>query len=91
MNIIRKSLGELLTSLKNVRERRASDAAKRAEIKELLEITEDDYFTNTSIDYIFKSSESGFSRIASESLNSLNSILNQGLSDADFISNRDEF
>lgn len=82
---IRKNLGELLNSLKQIREKSEKDQYKRAEIKELLEITEDNYFINNSIDYIFKSSESGFSRIATESLNSLNGMLDEGLSDSDFI------
>ncbi|HBG48117.1 MAG TPA: hypothetical protein DDW90_01130 [Cyanobacteria bacterium UBA9971] len=87
---IRKNLGELLNSIKEVREKSAKDSAKRIEVKELLEITEDNYFINNSIDYLFKSSESGYARIATESLNSLNAILDEGLSDSDFIAKRSD-
>ena len=87
---MRKSLGELLNSIKEVREKNEKTNAKRTEIKDLLEITEDNYFLNNSVDYMFKSSEGGFSRIASESLNSLNGILDEGLSDSDFVTKRDE-
>lgn len=87
---IRKNLGELLNSLKEVREKSEKDSAKRSEVKELLEITEDNYFINNSIDYLFKSSESGFARIATESLNSLNGILDDGLSDVDFVNKRND-
>lgn len=87
---MRKSLGELLNSIKEIREKNLNDNAKRLEIKELLEITENNYFVNNSIDYIFKSSENGFSRVATESLNTLNGILEEGLSDNDFITNREE-
>ncbi len=85
---IRKNLGELLNSIKEIRDKNAKDAVKRAEIKQLLEITENNYFINNSVDYIYKSSEGGYSRLASESLNTLNNILDEGLSDSDMTDNR---
>lgn len=87
---IRKNLGELLNSIKEVRDKSENKSAKRSEVKELLEITEDNYFINNSIDYLFNSSEAGFARIATESLNSLNDILAEGLSDSDFIVKRND-
>ena len=87
---IRKNLGELLNSVKEVRDKSENKSAKRSEVKELLEITEDNYFINNSIDYLFNSSEAGFARIATESLNSLNDILAEGLSDTDFIVKRND-
>ncbi|MEI8389360.1 MAG: HDIG domain-containing metalloprotein [bacterium] len=87
---IRKNLGELLNSVKEVREKSENKSAKRSEVKELLEISEDNYFINNSIDYLFNSSEAGFARIATESLNSLNDILAEGLSDTDFIVKRND-
>jgi len=87
---IQKNLGEILTSIKQIRESSGNDATKRLQLKELLEITEDNYFINNSIDYLYKSSDAGFSRIATESLNSLNKILDEGLSDVDFNNEKDE-
>jgi len=87
---IQKSLGELLTSIKQIRENSAKGSVKRTELKQLLEITEDNYFINNSIDYLYNSSDAGFSRIATESLNSLNRILSEGISDVDFAEVKDD-
>jgi len=87
---IRKNLGEVLNSIKDIRDSRISSFQKREEIKKILEISDNNYFINTSIDYIFTSSDNSFSRIASESLNSLNQILDQGVSDADLAQNEDK-
>lgn len=85
---IRKNLGELLSSVKQIREKNIPPSEKRKEIKELLEITEDNYFVNNTVDYISRCSDSGFLRIATESLGALNRILDQGLSDSDFVTRK---
>jgi putative nucleotidyltransferase with HDIG domain len=87
---MQKSLGELLNSIKQIREKNISLSEKRKQLKTLLEIGEDNYFTNNSIDYISRSTENSFSRVATESLNTLNTILNEGFSDKDFVTKKDE-
>lgn len=87
---MRKSLGELFNTLKSIRDKKNNLAFKRNEVKELLEISEDNYFTNSAVDYMCRSSDISFSKIAMESLSSLNEILIEGLSDKDFVTRRDE-
>lgn len=84
-----KSLGELLTSTKNVRESDKNIVEKKKALKEILGINDDNYFNNIILNYVLKSSNSGFQKIANESRVTLEKILKKGISEKDLTDNVD--
>ncbi|MFH0702732.1 MAG: HDIG domain-containing metalloprotein [bacterium] len=87
---IKRSLGELLSSIKNIRESKASLSVKKDKIKNLLDISEENYFINVSIVYLIKSSEENFSKVASESQNTLERVIQRGISEKELMEKSNE-
>lgn len=86
---ISKSLGELLNSVKIVRESSGNTVNKKKELKEILGINDGDYFNNIILNYLLKSSDTNFQRTANESNITLEEILKNGLSEKDLADNID--
>lgn len=84
-----KSLGELLNSVKIVRESSGNTVNKKKELKEILGINDGDYFNNIILNYLLKSSDTNFQRTANESNITLEEILKNGLSEKDLADNID--
>lgn len=87
---MKKNLGELVFSIKQIRDSKGSSSDKLTKIRGLLEVSDDNYFINNAIAYLYKSSDKNFSRILNESLASLNSILKKGVSEAELSDNESE-
>ncbi|MEI7473712.1 MAG: HDIG domain-containing metalloprotein [bacterium] len=84
-----KSLGELLNSVKTTRESSNNIVQKKKELKEILGVNDGDYFNNIILNYLLKSSDSSFQRIANESNSALEEILKKGVSEKDLTDNID--
>jgi len=84
-NEITKNLEELLGAAKQVRVSKESLGIKKAKMKTLLGIKDENYLTSACINYLSKSSNSNFSKISSETHNSLSRILDAGLSEKDWL------
>jgi len=82
-------LGEILHSLKVVKESKDTPIEKRNKIKNIFNVKEDNYFTNTAVEYIYKSSDSVFARFAEETRDSLDKILKKGVTENDLLENKD--
>lgn len=85
------SLGELLCSIKKVRDQKINFVQKKDKIKSLLDASpEENYFTNNSLVYLSKATDYNFGRISNESLSVLNKVLKRGVSEAELIDNGDK-
>lgn len=89
-NSMRVELGKTLDSVKQIRDLNTTNSEKRKKIKELFDIKEENYFINLAADYLYLSSESEFSKLATNSLAVLNQILKKGVAEADLLENKEE-
>lgn len=87
---MRTKLGEFLNSVKAIKSSKAGNLEKRNRIKELLDIEEDSYFINSAADYIYNSSDYSFNRFATESLTTIDKILDKGVTEQDLLENKDK-
>jgi len=88
---MRKKLGVTLDTIKQIRDSSADNTEKRKKIKNLFDIKDkQNYFVNFAADYLYMSSDSGFSKIATNSLSVLNQILKDGVSEAELLENKEE-
>lgn len=81
----RKNLLELLSSIKQIRESDEPSVDKNEEIKKVLGLTDANYLENASVVYLYKSSDKNFSRINAETLNTLDKVLERGISENEII------
>ncbi len=86
--IMKGKLGELLNSVKMVKESDSAPVEKRNKIKGLFDIKEDNYFINTAADYLYNSPEASFAKFASESLFTLDKILEKGVTENELLENK---
>lgn len=87
---IKRNLGDLLASIKQVRDSKSSSLEKEDKIKQILEVTENDYFVNTSVIYLYRSSNRNFQRVSNETLSSLSKVLREGVSEFDLTNDLDK-
>jgi putative nucleotidyltransferase with HDIG domain len=87
---MRVKLGEIFNNIKQVRESKASLNEQKRRIREILSIKEDSYFTNLSIEYLCNVSDAKFSEMASTSLGILNNIIQQGVTEANLLEDKDK-
>lgn len=87
---MRVKLGEILNNIKQVRESKTSLNEQKRKIRDILNIKEDSYFTNLSIEYLCNSSDAKFSELATTSLGVLNNIIQQGTTEANLLEDKDK-
>ncbi|NLF82395.1 MAG: hypothetical protein GX568_00225, partial [Candidatus Gastranaerophilales bacterium] len=87
---MRLKLGEILNNIKQVRESKTSLNEQKRRIKEILNIKEDSYFTNLSIEYLCNASDAKFSELATISLGVLNNVIQQGIIEANLLEDKDK-
>ncbi len=86
--LMREKLGELLNSIKSIKESELPSLQKRNKIKNLFDLKEDNYFINSTADYMYQSSEPMFQKFAVESLSTLDKILTEGVTETDLLENK---
>ena len=78
---VRMNLAELLNNIENVRKLKNQDSYKKSAIKNLLSVSENNYESESALNYLCKSSNRNYSIIKSESSNTLEKILEKGVSE----------
>jgi len=86
--LMKGKLGELLNSVKSIKESIGSDIQKRDKIKSLFDVKENNFFINSAADYMYKSTEPVFQQFAAESLSTLDKILAVGVTENDLLENK---
>lgn len=87
---VNKSFGELITSIKELRNSKINNIQKKENLKELLGIPKDNYADNAAVGYLYRTSDKNFGKVTEESKASLNKILQKGVSEEDLLENNNK-
>jgi len=78
---VRMNLTELINNIENIRKSKEPGSYKKAKIKSLIGNSDNIYQNETVINYLYKNSSHNFSIIKTESVNTLDKILEKGISE----------
>ncbi|MDD3013614.1 MAG: HDIG domain-containing protein [Candidatus Gastranaerophilales bacterium] len=84
---VKMNLKEIIYNIKNIRKSSEQEFNKKTKIKNLFGISENSNQSEAVINYLYKSSNNNFSIIETESVNTLEKILNKGISEVGLANN----